>query len=106
MVTIKERRNHAGRAEATRLVVNALLGGTKESDVRDLQAWILPPGATERILKSLAIRGLARSTASGWEPTPPLVTSVSLRLCEGDHQEALKVDDSFLGPGVANILKR
>jgi hypothetical protein len=82
-MTFTERRNHARRGEAGRLVLNALLGPSRESDVRDLKAWILAPGATERILKRLGFRGLARTIPGGWEPTPPLLAIIGLQLSDG-----------------------
>jgi hypothetical protein len=76
-----ERRNYASRAEATRLVVNALLGAATETEsaIRDLQVWILAPSAAERILKRLVFRGLARVTRTGWGPAPPLQCIVPLQ---------------------------
>ena len=81
MVT-SERRNFASRAEAGRLVLNALLGARPDGAIGDLQAWILPPGATDRILTRFAFRGLARLRSCGWEPTPPLLSRVPLLPCD------------------------
>jgi hypothetical protein len=57
------------RAAATRLVLNALLEPSEQQAIRDLQDWILRPDVADRILKHLALRGLARHTMAGWEPT-------------------------------------
>jgi hypothetical protein len=67
----QDRRNHAARAEATRLVVEGLNTGEHR--------WhLLHAGAVERILKRLAIRGLVRTTSHGWVPMPVLQCPVAI----------------------------
>ena len=75
-----DRRNHASRAEATRLVLEALAGAPDAAD--GWRARGLPAGVVERILKRFAFRGLARVTPSGWAPAPPLLCRVPLQRCE------------------------
>ena len=80
-VASADRRNHASRAEATRLVLEALVAAPDAAG-----SWPagggLPAGVAERILKRFALRGLARVTPAGWEPTPPLLCHVPLQPCE------------------------
>jgi hypothetical protein len=65
-----------------RLIVEALLLSARESAMRDLRRLSLPANAAERILRRLALRGLARLTPAGWTPTRLLLSDVPLRPCE------------------------
>ena len=69
MVT-RDRRNHAARAEACRLVWNALRSGEGVEERLLSRLRIASPGAAERILKRLALCGLARITPDGWKSAP------------------------------------
>ena len=62
-----ERRDYATRAERVRHLLNILLSTADGISLTDaLQE--LPPGAAERILKPLAVRGLVKVTNGRWIP--------------------------------------
>jgi len=72
---MQERRDHRRRAEAMRLIVECLTGHNNGITIHQLLAlhYTLSAAAAERIVKRLAIMGLARERAAGsWSATPPL----------------------------------
>jgi hypothetical protein len=80
-VVAQDRRNYASRGDATRLVVEGLITGEYRWD-------LLQAPAVERILRRLAIRGLARTTSGGWVPSPPLQCPASIIPVDPDIETA------------------
>jgi hypothetical protein len=73
-----ERRDHASRAARVQRVVE-VIAATAEGTSVTAVADELPLPAAERILKSLALRGLVKVTDGRWAPRECLRMGVSLR---------------------------
>ena len=67
-----ERRNYWTRASVSARIVKWLKNQGGELPPDD-------PTIVERVLKWLAVRGLARNEGGIWKPTPPLVRPAPLR---------------------------
>lgn len=71
-----DRRNYPGRAEVLRRVVEWLRAQTRPAE--DVPDSVAVPAVALRILKRLAVAGLARRAPSGWLPSPVLVMTPQL----------------------------
>ena len=66
-----DRRNHRSRADTIRRVFAWI--SREGTPVAAIPRYLVTPEAGNRILKQLALRGLIRSTDSGWVPESVLL---------------------------------
>ena len=76
MERIFDRRNYRGRADVLRRVVDWLRAQTRPAE--QIPDSVAEPAVALRILKRLAVTGLARRAPSGWLPSPVLVMTPQL----------------------------